>query len=161
MDLMLEENTGRFVGKMSYPSHHNPLWYNFLTIFICHPTKYLTTTVIISPQYLSDYQLSSVTVNIIFSLKILFIRFLIQLHALSGQGRRHPAGGYRLHPHAGIRGMAEGQGDMSEQHMRLKFCCTRRQRIILTSWESKSSPLSNLSGRNTPCSVLMTKTCLH
>ena len=26
MDLMLEENTGRFVGKMSYPSHHNPLW---------------------------------------------------------------------------------------------------------------------------------------
>ena len=32
MDLMLEENTGRFVGKMSYPSHHNPLWYNFLTI---------------------------------------------------------------------------------------------------------------------------------
>ena len=34
--------------------------------------------------------------------------------------------------------------------MKLKFCCTRRQRIILTSWESKSSPLSNLSGRNTP-----------
>ena len=32
MNLMLEENTGRFVGKMSYPSHHNPLWYNFLTI---------------------------------------------------------------------------------------------------------------------------------
>ena len=34
--------------------------------------------------------------------------------------------------------------------MRLKFCCTRQRRIILTNWESKSSPLSNLSGRNTP-----------
>ena len=43
-----------------------------------------------------------------------------------------------------------GTAKNSEQHMRLKFCCTRRQRIILTSWESKSSPLSNLSGRNTP-----------
>lgn len=32
MDLMLEENTGRFMGKMSYESHENPLWYNFLTI---------------------------------------------------------------------------------------------------------------------------------
>lgn len=32
MDLMLEENFGRFLGKMSYPSHHNPVWYNFLTI---------------------------------------------------------------------------------------------------------------------------------
>ncbi len=32
MNLMLEENTGRFFNKMSYPSHHNPLWYNFLTI---------------------------------------------------------------------------------------------------------------------------------
>lgn len=32
VDLMLEENTGRFIGKMSYPSHHNPLWYNFLTL---------------------------------------------------------------------------------------------------------------------------------
>lgn len=43
-----------------------------------------------------------------------------------------------------------GYSKNSEQHMRLKFCCIRRQRIILTSWESKSSPLSNLSGRNTP-----------
>lgn len=32
VDLMMEENTGRFFGKMSYPSHHNPLWYNFLTL---------------------------------------------------------------------------------------------------------------------------------
>lgn len=32
VDLMLEENTGRFVGTMSYESHYNPLWYNFLTI---------------------------------------------------------------------------------------------------------------------------------
>lgn len=32
MNLMLEENTGRFFNKMSYPSHHNPVWYNFLTI---------------------------------------------------------------------------------------------------------------------------------
>lgn len=32
IDLMLEENTGRFLGKMSYASHENPLWYNFLTL---------------------------------------------------------------------------------------------------------------------------------
>ncbi|MDR0896084.1 MAG: glycosyltransferase family 39 protein [Prevotellaceae bacterium] len=30
--LMLEENTGRFFNKMSYESHENPLWYNFLTL---------------------------------------------------------------------------------------------------------------------------------
>lgn len=30
--LMAEENTGRFFGKMSYASHENPLWYNFLTL---------------------------------------------------------------------------------------------------------------------------------
>ena len=35
-------------------------------------------------------------------------------------------------------------------HMRRKSYCTRQRRIILTNWESKSSPLSNLSGRNTP-----------
>lgn len=29
---MLEENTGRFMGKMSYGSHENPIWYNFLTV---------------------------------------------------------------------------------------------------------------------------------
>lgn len=29
---MLEENTGRFFRKMSYASHENPIWYNFLTI---------------------------------------------------------------------------------------------------------------------------------
>ena len=34
--------------------------------------------------------------------------------------------------------------------MRRKSYCTRQRRIILTNWESKSSPLSNLSGRNTP-----------
>ena len=32
IDLVLEENTGRFMGKMSYDSHENPVWYNFLTI---------------------------------------------------------------------------------------------------------------------------------
>lgn len=32
VDLMLEENTGRFMGKMSYGSHENPIWYNFLTV---------------------------------------------------------------------------------------------------------------------------------
>ena len=32
VDLMLEENTGRFFRKMSYESHENPLWYNFLTL---------------------------------------------------------------------------------------------------------------------------------
>lgn len=31
-DLMLEENTGRFLHKMSYESHENPIWYNFLTL---------------------------------------------------------------------------------------------------------------------------------
>ena len=31
-DLMLEENTGRFFSTMSYASHENPLWYNFLTL---------------------------------------------------------------------------------------------------------------------------------
>lgn len=29
---MMEENTGRFFRKMSYASHENPIWYNFLTI---------------------------------------------------------------------------------------------------------------------------------
>ena len=32
IDLMLEENTGRFTGTMSYASHENPVWYNFLTL---------------------------------------------------------------------------------------------------------------------------------
>ena len=32
--------------------------------------------------------------------------------------------------------------------MRRKSYCTRQRRIILTNWESKSSPLSNLSERN-------------
>lgn len=32
LDLVLEENTGRFMGKMSYESHENPIWYNFLTL---------------------------------------------------------------------------------------------------------------------------------
>lgn len=32
LDLVLEENTGRFFGKMSYESHENPIWYNFLTL---------------------------------------------------------------------------------------------------------------------------------
>ena len=32
LDLVLEENTGRFMGKMSYDSHENPIWYNFLTV---------------------------------------------------------------------------------------------------------------------------------
>lgn len=32
LDLVLEENTGRFMGKMTYESHENPVWYNFLTL---------------------------------------------------------------------------------------------------------------------------------
>lgn len=32
INLMLEENTGRFFSKMSYGSHENPIWYNFLTL---------------------------------------------------------------------------------------------------------------------------------
>lgn len=32
VNLMLEENTGRFFRKMSYESHENPLWYKFLTL---------------------------------------------------------------------------------------------------------------------------------
>lgn len=31
-DLMIEENAGRLFHKMSYESHENPLWYNFLTL---------------------------------------------------------------------------------------------------------------------------------
>lgn len=31
-DLMIEENAGRLFHKMSYESHENPVWYNFLTI---------------------------------------------------------------------------------------------------------------------------------
>jgi len=31
-DLMMEENTGRLLGKMSYESHNNSVWYNFLTL---------------------------------------------------------------------------------------------------------------------------------
>lgn len=32
INLMLEENTGRLTGQMSYESHENPVWYNFLTL---------------------------------------------------------------------------------------------------------------------------------
>ena len=32
INLMLEENTGRLTGQMSYESHENPFWYNFLTL---------------------------------------------------------------------------------------------------------------------------------
>lgn len=31
-DLAMEENFGRFLGKMSYSSHANPVWYNFITL---------------------------------------------------------------------------------------------------------------------------------
>lgn len=30
--LAMEENFGRFLGKMSYSSHANPVWYNFVTL---------------------------------------------------------------------------------------------------------------------------------
>lgn len=32
LDLAMEENFGRFLGKMSYSSHANPVWYNFVTL---------------------------------------------------------------------------------------------------------------------------------
>lgn len=32
LDLAMEENFGRFFGKMSYSSHANPVWYNFVTL---------------------------------------------------------------------------------------------------------------------------------
>lgn len=32
VDLMMEENWDRFAGTMSYASHYNPMWYNFLTL---------------------------------------------------------------------------------------------------------------------------------
>lgn len=32
VNLVMEENFGRFLGKMSYDSHVNPWWYNFLTL---------------------------------------------------------------------------------------------------------------------------------
>ncbi len=31
-DLMMEENIGRLTGNMSYGSHTNPIWYNFITL---------------------------------------------------------------------------------------------------------------------------------
>lgn len=70
-----------------------------------------------------------------------------QLHALSGQGRRHPAGGYRLHPHAGIRGMAEGQGDMSEQHLLL--------------YAEPACRLQPCGGQGTDDTAQPFQTCLH
>lgn len=33
LDLMMEENFGRFLGKMSYESHENPVSYNFIMLF--------------------------------------------------------------------------------------------------------------------------------
>lgn len=32
LDLMLEENIGRLTGNMSYESHEQPFWYNFVTL---------------------------------------------------------------------------------------------------------------------------------
>lgn len=32
LTLVMEENFGRFMGKMSYESHENPFWYNFITL---------------------------------------------------------------------------------------------------------------------------------
>lgn len=32
LDLALEENVGRLTGTMSYESHENPFWYNFITV---------------------------------------------------------------------------------------------------------------------------------
>jgi 4-amino-4-deoxy-L-arabinose transferase-like glycosyltransferase len=34
VNLMLEENTGRFAGTMSYASHENPISYNFLSVIL-------------------------------------------------------------------------------------------------------------------------------
>lgn len=32
LSLVMEENFGRIMGKMSYESHENPFWYNFITL---------------------------------------------------------------------------------------------------------------------------------
>ncbi len=32
LNLVMEENFGRIMGKMSYESHENPFWYNFITL---------------------------------------------------------------------------------------------------------------------------------
>ncbi len=32
LQLVMEENVGRFLGKMTYESHENPAWYNLLTL---------------------------------------------------------------------------------------------------------------------------------
>lgn len=32
LTLVMEENFGRFMGKMTYESHENPFWYNFITL---------------------------------------------------------------------------------------------------------------------------------
>ena len=34
LELVKEENLGRFLGKMSYESHENPVWYNFMTVIV-------------------------------------------------------------------------------------------------------------------------------
>lgn len=34
LNIMMEENFGRLLGKMSYESHVKPFWYNFLTIIV-------------------------------------------------------------------------------------------------------------------------------
>lgn len=45
-DLMMEENFGRLTGNMSYESHENPWWYNFLTLIagLCPWTLLLLIT---------------------------------------------------------------------------------------------------------------------
>ena len=45
-DLMMEENFGRLTGNMSYESHENPWWYNFVTLIggLCPWTLLLLIT---------------------------------------------------------------------------------------------------------------------
>ncbi len=40
ISLVMEENFGRFMGKMSYESHENPAYYNIITVV--HPAMPLT-----------------------------------------------------------------------------------------------------------------------
>lgn len=44
LDLMMEENFGRFLGKMSYASHENPFYYNIYMLM----AGYLPWTLVVA-----------------------------------------------------------------------------------------------------------------
>lgn len=58
-DLMMEENIGRLTGNMSYESHVNPFWYNFVTIILgLLPWTVLLIAALPSARRLKDIRLT-------------------------------------------------------------------------------------------------------